>query len=182
MSSSFNTLSSSYRSTHPPTYRTLDPLSYRSQESPLPWRSRSPNFLASVKGLVHRSRSPLRPQTSNGEIYNTPPSQESYVVAHGLVISPPINEPRSSRSSAQKRRKRREQIPSMIDYLTLSQLENVWQRQDTYEGVVDAPQRAPQLNGTSSRQRTEGNVKIPYIDVHPAQRRYRLQDSLARSR
>lgn len=182
MSSSFDALSPSYQDPRLPSNQTLHPLSDRVPDSPLPRRSRSPNFLASVKGLVHRSRSPLRPRTSNGEIYITPPIQESYTAPHRPVIPLASNEPHSLRSSGQKRRKRREQIPSMTDYLTLSQLENVWQRQDTYKGCVDAPQRAPQQSAISPRQRTETNLETPFINIHPAQRRYRSHDSWARSR
>ena len=33
----------------------------------------------------------------------------------------------------------RRQIPSMIDYLTMEQLEDIWQIQDQYKGTVDVP-------------------------------------------
>lgn len=177
MSSSFDALSPSYQDPRLSSYQTLNPLSYRNPDSPLPRRSRSPNFFASVKGLVHRSRSPLCPRTSNREIYNTPPTQESYTAVRRVIIPLANSEPRSLRSPGQKRRKRREPIPSMIDYLTLSQLEKVWQRQDTYKGCVDTPQRAPQQSATSPRQRTEVGLEIPSIHIHPAQRRYRSDDN-----
>ena len=181
MSSSFETISPSYRYLHPPPYETLNTLSCRSQDSFLPRRSRSPSFLDSVKGLVRRSRSPLRLRTSNGDAFNTPQAQESFNTAP-QARPVPDNGARSSRSSAQKRRERRENIPSMIDYLTLSQLENVWQRQDTYKGCVDAPQRAPQQSAMFISQPSEENLEIPYIDVHPTQRRYHLHGKLARQR
>jgi len=182
MSSSFDALSPSYQDPRLPSYQTLNPLSYRSPDSPLPRRRRSPNFLASVKSLVHRSRSPLRPRTSNGEIYNTPLTDGSYTATHRQPITLANNEPRSLRSPGQKQRNRREHIPSMIDYLTLSQLENVWQRQDTYKGCVHAPQRAPQQTVTTRSQRTEADLKVPFIHIQSAQRRYHYPDNSARSR
>ncbi|MCJ1485445.1 hypothetical protein MMC06_005619 [Schaereria dolodes] len=38
-------------------------------------------------------------------------------------------------------RKSRRYVPSMVDYLTLEQLEDVWDLQDTYKGTVDVPQK-----------------------------------------
>lgn len=177
-----SSLSPNYQDPRLPSYQTLNPLSYQSLDSPLPRRRHSPNFLASVKSLVHRSRSPIRPQISHGEICNTPPIEESYTAPHRQAIPHANNEPRSLRSPGQRRRNRREHVPSMIDYLTLSQLENVWQRQDTYKGCVDAPQRAPQQTAMTRGQRTEAELKVPFIHTQSAQRRYYYPGNSARSR
>ena len=179
MSSSSNNL---FPYPYPPSYKTLESPSYRSQDSPLPRRSHSPNFLASVKGFVHRSRSPVRPQTSNEELYHIPPIQESYRAEHHLPVPVSNNESRSMRPSTQRRRKRRENIPSMIDYLTMSQLENVWQKQDTYKGVVDVPQRAPQQGSIISSLRSDEYLETPRMGDHPAYRPYHFCDDLAHSR
>ena len=182
MSSSSTTLFPNYQGSPSPTIATLNPLLCRSQDSPLPRRSRSPNFLASVKGLVHRSRSPARPQTSNERVCDVPSIQESSSTERCLSVPFPHEDSRPLRPSTQRRRKRRENVPSMIDYLTLSQLENVWHRQDTYKGVVYAPQRAPQWNAFISGLRSEEHLQTPHIEDHPAYRRYNLHDNLARSR
>ena len=70
----------------------------------------------------------------------------------------------------------------MIDYLTLSQLEGVWQRQDTYKGTVDAPQRAPLQSARFASQRREERLQVPIMDFHPVLRGSHSHDDLARSR
>ena len=70
----------------------------------------------------------------------------------------------------------------MVDYLTLSQLENVWQRQDTYKGTVDAPQRAPQQSARFPSQGGEQRLQMPIMDIHPALRGSHSQDDLVHSR
>ena len=47
-------------------------------------------------------------------------------------------------------RKCRQPVPSMIDYLTMEELEDVWEIQDIYRGTVDVPQKP-----TTPTQRTE---------------------------
>ena len=182
--SSYNTASPNSAYLVPPPYRTLHPLSCQGQESlSQPRRGRSPSFLTSVKDIVHRSRSPLRPRTSNGEIHISAPLEIPQSVPHRRAISSPAdNKAPSSRTSSRGRRERRKNIPSMIDYLTLSQLENVWQRQDTYKGTVDAPQRAPQQSARFPSQRREEKLQVPIMDVHPALRGSHSHDDLARSR
>ena len=171
MSSAFDTVSRSYNYLQPPPYRTADSLTSRSQDSLLPRRSRSPNFLTSVKDLVHRSHSPLRSQTRNGDTYRKPSGEESYNASHRRTMPLPGNEARPMRSSARRRREYRENIPSMIDYLTLSQLENVWQRHDTYIGCVYAPQRVAQQSAVFPSQRQEATLENPYMDLHSPHRR-----------
>lgn len=56
----------------------------------------------------------------------------------------PIHSPRALKSPRRLTlqapgRQPRRYIPSMIDYLTMEQLEDVWQMQDIYKGTVDVP-------------------------------------------
>lgn len=53
------------------------------------------------------------------------------------------------------------EVFSMLEYLTLSQLEDIWRRQDAYKDYVDMPQRTPDLMPTNDgAQHTS-----PYQDV-----------------
>lgn len=106
-----------------------------------PQRKRFPSFLSSVKDLIKRpSRTHLEvPTTNNQDLRYRSPSRE-----HERSRSPvPRLRIHSWGRSSRKGQRPREHIPSMIDYLTLSQLENVWYKQDSYRGCVAAPQTAP---------------------------------------
>ncbi len=182
MSSSLENVSLDYQYLHPPPHQTPNPLSSRSQESLLPRQGCSPNFLACLKGLMHHPGSPSRPRTSNVEIYDNSSTRDSSFATHLRIVSSADNRASSSRPSGLTRRKRREPVPSMIDYLTLSQLETVWQKQDTYKGCVDAPQRAPEQSTILASQQSGTNLQIPYMDVHPVSQRRHPHGDLARSR
>ena len=43
----------------------------------------------------------------------------------------------------------RHEVFSMLDYLTMSQLEEIWRKQDVYNDYVDMPQKLPYLMPTS---------------------------------
>ena len=98
-------------------------------------RHRSPSFLTAVKGLVHRA--------STGSIRSENP-QSNADGFHGSASN--SSSRRSSDDSFTKQIpwKRRGQTPGMDDYLTLSQLENIWDNQDSYLGFIDVPQKATQ--------------------------------------
>ncbi|MCJ1375408.1 hypothetical protein MMC20_006643 [Loxospora ochrophaea] len=64
-------------------------------------------------------------------------------------------------------RGRRRPIPSMLDYLTLEQLEDHWVKQDTFKGAIDIPQRAQALDESPSfRSRQSPLRQVPKSRWH----------------
>lgn len=55
----------------------------------------------------------------------------------------------------------------MLEYLTLSQLEDTWRRQDAYKDYVDMPQRTPLPQRTPDLMPTNDGAQhtSPYQDV-----------------
>ena len=110
-----------------------------------------PKLFSSLRGLMHRktrSVASIRTSKSAGETSSTTYSPTS---------------PRSrSLDSAKKPlrfKQRRGHTPNLDDYLTLSQLENVWQTQDVYLGCYDAPQRTTNYSYTDP-------VEAPTVTKH----------------
>lgn len=139
----------------------------------------SRGFLASVKGLVKQpSRTRLEPPAI--DVPALQPRSTSALGYHSRERSrSPI--PRiqahswGGSGSSRKVKRSREQVPSMIDYLTLAQLENVWHKQDSYKGSVTTPQTAPnpEMQGMQKRldgRAPSGNHDPHPMDVHPALR------------
>ena len=60
-------------------------------------------------------------------------------------------------------RQPRKQVESMVEYLSLEQLENMWRSQDMYLGTVVAPQKPK-----SPMWRIEEDPRSPSLPVHPA--------------
>lgn len=91
-----------------------------------PRRSRSPNFL---KGLRHRnqyrSRSPKRPKGAKTAVETDHKTRPN---GHTDANKSPTLERCGG------------QTPAMDDYLTLTQLEDIWHQQDCYRGIVKTPQ------------------------------------------
>jgi len=103
-------------------------------EKPLS-RRKSNRLLSTVKSLVHR------PSKSIGAI---PSSHSTPQISRFFNDGPPMRAtslPAASALEQQLTPTQRGQTPGMDDYLTLSELENVWVTQDTYVGCVQAPIR-----------------------------------------
>ncbi|KAL8687806.1 MAG: hypothetical protein Q9218_006123 [Villophora microphyllina] len=142
-------------------------------------RKRSRNFLASFKGLVKQpSRTRLEPPA-----IDVPALQPRSTSALGYHSRDRSRSPRpriqahswGGSGSSRKVQRSREHIPSMIDYLTLAQLENVWHKQDSYKGCVSTPQTAPNPDLQRMEKRLGGwaleNIRDPHLmDIHPALR------------
>jgi len=68
----------------------------------------------------------------------------------------------------------RRHVPSMLDYLSLEQLEDLWELQDLYLGPVDVPQKP----GSPMWRTGEDDPRSP---IHPAFRpHYSIHNSFAR--
>ena len=85
-----------------------------------------------------------------------------------------LRSPRTLRSpirlgSKASGRQSRKHIPSMIDYLTMEQLEREWQRQDRYKGTVDGPTKPGTPQPSSPKWRFEEHLdpRSPLL-IHPA--------------
>ncbi|KAL8714588.1 MAG: hypothetical protein Q9220_001536 [cf. Caloplaca sp. 1 TL-2023] len=136
-----------------------------------PQRKRSHGFLASVKGLVKRpSRSKLDTPSSDDRAL---PSRSTSALgprrrqrSHSPI---PRIQAHSWGGSGSKGQRHRENVPSMIDYLTLAQLENVWYKQDSYKGCVSTPQAAPDVDMQEIQLR-QSDRDSPSLDNHPALR------------
>lgn len=120
----------------------------------------SPNFLSSVKGLIKRpARKHLEASRLNS---HAPTSRSTSESAHRLrqcSRSPvPQSQVRSWVQSLRERPSHRKHLPSMIDYLTLAQLENVWYSQDSCRGFLTTNQTtaAPEIQLQEQRQSSRG--------------------------
>jgi hypothetical protein len=65
--------------------------------------------------------------------------------------------------NAQQQTKPKKRITSMVDYLSLDELESLWQSQDMYLGIVNAPVK-PQ----SPMFRVSPDPRSPVLPIHPA--------------
>ena len=123
---------------------------YSHHASTPPKRTRSPRIFTTVKCLVQRpsTKSTLqkRPGTARStcDAFNNGTSCRS-----------------TSRNSSKMEIlwKRRGQTPDMDEYLTLNELESVWNRQDSYLGCVYAPQNITQYSFQEA-------VEAPLIAKH----------------
>ncbi|MCJ1282112.1 hypothetical protein MMC26_001435 [Xylographa opegraphella] len=114
--------------------------------SPLPARARSPRqrylHVPPEYLTTRQTRSP--PATAIKKL--NPPIAESKF----LRTRPhePVRSPSAMRSqnklniTAPSSRHPRKYVPSMIDYLSLEQLEDIWESQDLYQGPVNVPVKA----------------------------------------
>lgn len=122
--------------------------------SPMPCR---PALEQRSRSSPQRTRSPRarylripREDMAEEHIEETPPARQSYELYRqpAQLIREPIHSPQTLHSPKRQRlqasgRQPRRYIPSMIDYLTMEQLEDVWQMQDIYKGTVDVPAKPP---------------------------------------
>ena len=83
-------------------------------------------------------------------------------------VEAPTDSPVPKVPVAQKPRKN---VPSMCDYLSLEQLEDLWSTQDMYKGTVEAPTRSKPRRFTAA-QIKEARAQIGDLPVHPAFRDY----------
>ena len=140
-------------------------------------RKRSPNFLESVKHLVKRP-SRTRSEAPRENTRSLRSRSASELGQHRRQRSQsPTSQPQprtwgASSTHTRSGQRSREQVPSMIEYLTLAQLENVWYKQDSYKGTVSAPQTTPSPEiEHMQEQRQRRNREIlrgPSLDIHPA--------------
>lgn len=142
-----------------------------------PQRKRSRSFLSSVKSLIKRpSRTRLEVPPVDSQALPSRSSAESGRQSRERSRSPvPRVEAHSWEAPLHKEHTHREHIPSMIDYLTLAQLENVWYKQDTYRGCVSTPQTAPspELEYWQRQESSRSSERIfpsPSLGRHPALR------------
>lgn len=97
--------------------------------------SKRPNFFLSIGTLVHRSlRNPLRRRSRSG----SKSSDDSYRTSSDLSRNSSCSNLRQTPASqeAWKQRCRRSDVG---DYLSMNQLETVWQVQDSFVGSVATP-------------------------------------------
>ena len=92
-----------------------------------------------VERLPSSRRAPPRDYLTAEQVERLPSSRRPAPQTTRSRPELPTLEPLSTRPVPP--RKGRAHIPSMIDYLTLEQLEGVWQKQDSYKGVLDVPQK-----------------------------------------
>ena len=170
------------------------------QDPPRLKRNRSPSFLSSVRNLIprplKRSRSKASldlPRSANkatsedssastSTSHTSSPTSPTSRHFHCCLHSGPC-EVSCIAPTHEQARKKRQRLPSMIDYLTLEQLETVWLGQDTYKGAVDAPRTtmdidfnptAPSVEQIQRPQQTRSGPPTP--------RRYHSSENISTSR
>ena len=95
---------------------------------------RRPKFLSAIGNLVSKSmKKPLRPRRrSDAESFASSRASSGQSRPSSQVETEQSSVPRATW-------KRRGQTPDMDDYLSMSQLEDVWSYQDSYTGAVETP-------------------------------------------
>lgn len=131
----------------------FDNLPYAFNTQTRPQRNRSPRFLNAVKGLVHRASTGSLPARRPGS------ADSNADTLHRSDSDSSSSRGSQDSSTKQILWKRRGQTPGMDDYLTLSQLQNVWDSQDSYLGFVNAPQEATQYTFQEA-------IEAPVITKH----------------
>ena len=128
-----------------------------SQCSSAPRRSRSPRILSTVKDLVQRPTTKFVSQKAPGSARSK---------SADFRYDDGANAGKSSRRAAQKDQsppevswKRRGHTPEMDEYLTLTELESVWNKQDSCDLCVYAPQNVTQYTFQEA-------VELPLIAKH----------------
>lgn len=106
-------------------------------------RKASPNLFSSMKGLIKlRSRHHIETSLFSSDALPGRSIDSTHRPRQRFRSPVPQSSARSWVPSLRKRSSRRQHVPSMIDYLTLAQLENVWYSQDSCRGCVRANQIA----------------------------------------
>lgn len=129
----------------------------------------SSSFFDCLKSFVQRplsrSRSPRRSPNSD-----KPTSECSalYDIDNARQISPSKSKPRVL--PVLRHNRGRVETPSPHDYLTLEQLEAVWQEQDTHGEYIDRPWDSDQCATQSTSSRGRQLNPLPYAEIHPALR------------
>ena len=128
-----------------------------SQCSSAPRRSRSPRILSTVKDLVQRPTTKFVSQKASGSARSK---------SANFHYDDGANAGKSSRRAAQKDHsppemswKRRGHTPEMDEYLTLTELESVWNKQDSCALCVYAPQNVTEYTFQEA-------VELPLIAKH----------------
>lgn len=196
MDSTFLTLPPPYDKVPPPSPPVL--VEPTSEDPPRLKRCRSPSFLSSVRSLIprplKRSRSPAslkvpksadRPtfeDLSNPSSHASSPSslrsRHSHCCLHTGSCQASCLEP-----AHEQARKKSTHVPSMVDYLTLEQLETIWRGQDTYKGTVDAPRTTNDLNWAGQSLSAEIETRPQQSRSGPlTPRRHHSSEQIAASR
>lgn len=127
-------------------------------------RSGSPSLLSSVKGLIKR---PLQnhietPMFSSQALANMSTSKSTHRSKQRSRSREPQSQACSWVPCLRKKSSHRKHVPSMIDYLTLAQLENVWYSQDSCRGFVPANRNteSPEIQQQSQRHPTRRSDEL----------------------
>ena len=157
-----------------PTYKALTPAPLR-EPSPRSPRQKyllvPPEYSTTgqVKGLpISANKRPLLPSSKSTWTKDTYRETLRSPSGARIQIKPGVRAP-----GVPATRQPRRYVPSMIDYLSLEQLENLWESQDLYKGTIDVPQKP-----TSPLWRlSEDDPRSP---IHPAFRpNFSTQNSFA---
>ena len=171
------------------------------QDPPRLKRGRSPSFLSSVRNLIprplKRSRSKASldvPRSANKATFEdssasaststshtssptSPTSRHSHCCLHSGPCEVSCIEP-----THEQARRKRQRLPSMIDYLTLEQLETVWIGQDTYKGTVDAPRTTMDIDFNVTAPFVEQRQRLQIRSGPPTPRRSHSSEHISTSR
>lgn len=121
-------------------------------------QSSRPNFLSAIRSLKLSLRRPLRARPQTSEYETSQSSQSSSDVSSGSSRNSSQHLP-SSTNDYYAAPRRQGVAPDMDDYLSLDQLEGLWQYQDSYVGPVATPL-------TASRFQYQEAVEAPTYVQH----------------
>ena len=122
-----------------PTYRALTPAPVREPRPQQKYLHVPPEYLAAEQVRnppVSTNRRPYLPSSKTSSLRNNLREPLRSPSGARIQIKPGVRAP-GVPGTGQSRR----YVPSMVDYLSLEQLENLWQSQDLYKGPIDVPQK-----------------------------------------
>lgn len=107
----------------------------------------------------------LRPGMTPGPQFELPAGPQPRAAKPSFSDATLVPKPLAPRGGPPSRQPRKH-VPSMMDYLSLEQLENLWQSHDMYGGTIGAPQKAP----SPIWRAPDFDPRSPVLPIHPALR------------
>ncbi|MCJ1406606.1 hypothetical protein MMC19_000672 [Ptychographa xylographoides] len=121
-----------------------------------------------------RPRLPIAASMSTTNLPRAPPRAPSDM-RHQIRLNP------AAPGAQSGSRKPRKYVPSMVDYLSLEQLEDLWESQDQYVGPINVPQKPATPRWRIDENDPRSPLRPGDLDIHPAFRNYSIHNSFARA-
>ncbi|MCJ1313781.1 hypothetical protein MMC25_007461 [Agyrium rufum] len=161
------------------------PSNFSALNSPLPLASPTRYFVIDPHGSISNGSSSSSSYSSYSASSHYSTTSSSYSNRYGSSSKSSTSGSKSSQSSSLLHSRARGRTGSLIDYLTMSQLEDVWEMQDEYAlSAVDVPFKLVLSPTSIVRYRNGSSLASefrpgPLLEVHPALRKGSLAGVLA---